>query len=255
MIYQQVRRLIPNVYGRRSPRLLSVATGTGSEQGLTLIECLVALVVIALTVGSVTPALVISVATRVQSQKAEQAIEIAQSEIDAVRTLLERGTDNYDAASVPAVVAGLSDDPSASPSIEEHLGPISGTVQAATVDYTTLGNNQVRAVDVNGDGDNDFGIQVYRTPGQTDAITGDPIAFTMGVRVYDIRAINAPNAAINLATEEARIGATGSEGERSRLPLATVYSVIARGDSDAAYCDYIEFLGSTPATDYPSLNC
>lgn len=227
-----------------------------SEQGLTLIECIVALVVIALTVGSVTPALVIAVATRVQSQKAEQAIKVAQAEIDTIRTLMERG--GYDANSVPAIATpALSDDPADANSIDSHLGPLSGVTQPATVDYATLGANQVREVDVDGDNEADFGIQVYRSEGQDDT-NGIPVAFTMGVRVYDINAVNAGGAAPNLDTEEARAGTTGGQGERSRRPLAVIYTVMAKGDLDAAYCDYLRFLEddpTDPASDYNALGC
>lgn len=106
MITQQIQQFL-KAYSVSWLRQPTSNSHPDTDQGLTLIECLVALVVIALTVGSVTPALVISVATRVQSQKAEQAIEVAQAEIDAVRITLERG--NYDAASVPQSVAALDD--------------------------------------------------------------------------------------------------------------------------------------------------
>lgn len=225
---------------------------TSNEEGLTLIECIVALVVIALTIGSVTPALVIAVATRVQSQKAEQAIEVAQSEIDAVRTLMERG--GYGVVDLPQAVAGLEDNPTLNPSIEDHPGPLSGTTQPTATAYAALPTNEVREVDVDGDGEVDFGIQVYRTPGEAD-INNLPVAFTMGVRVYDIRAVNDPAAATNLDIDEARIGNTGGDGERSRLPLAVVYTVISKGDLDESYCNYIEFLGGDPSVDYSSLGC
>ncbi|MEO0537989.1 MAG: type II secretion system protein [Cyanobacteria bacterium P01_A01_bin.123] len=249
MITQQIQQFL-KAYGVSWLRQPISSSHPDTEQGLTLIECLVALVVIALTVGSVTPALVISVATRVQSQKAEQAIEVAQAEIDAVRITLERG--NYDAASVPQSVAALDDTTysTTTNSVQGYVGPAYGVLNDASTPYNALPTDQARAVDVDGDGTSDFGVQVFRTPGQDDS-DGNPIAFSMGVRVYDVRAINAQSTG-NLVIDEARIGATGTEGQRGERPLATVYTVLAKGDVEESYCRYIEFLGSTPST---ALNC
>ena len=251
---REMQKLL-NYRGARALLKSSISTETNAEQGLTLIECLVALVIIALTVGSVTPALVISVATRVQSQKVEQAVAVAQAEIDAVRTTLERG--NYDAASVPQSVATLEDTTysTTTSSVQGYTGPKYSVINDASTTYDTLATDEVRAVDVDSDSTPDFGIQVFRTPGQLDG-DGNPIAFTMGVRVYDVRAINAQAAGTgNLLTDEARIGTTGTEGERNERPLATIYTVLAKGDLDESYCRYIEFLGSTPSTAYADLNC
>ena len=46
---------------------------------------------VALVASTIAPALVLSVATRVQSQKSEQALQLAQSEIDQVRLQVEPG--------------------------------------------------------------------------------------------------------------------------------------------------------------------
>lgn len=251
MITQQIQQFL-KAHGVSWLRQPTSSSHPDTDQGLTLIECLVALVVIALTVGSVTPALVISVATRVQSQKAEQAIEVAQAEIDAVRITLERG--NYDAASVPQSVAALVDTSylATTNSVQGYVGPAYGVLNDASTPYDALPTDEARAVDVDGDGTSDFGVQVFRTPGQDDS-DGNPIAFSMGVRVYDVRAINAQAAGTgNLVIDEARIGATGTEGQRGERPLATVYTVLAKGDLEESYCRYIEFLGSTPST---ALNC
>ncbi|MEM9504465.1 MAG: type II secretion system protein, partial [Cyanobacteria bacterium P01_E01_bin.43] len=78
------------------------------EEGLTLIECIMAIVVIGLTGAAVAPMMLVSVATRVQSQKTEQALELAQSEIDSVRVLFEQG--EVTPALLPPVLTGVAGD-------------------------------------------------------------------------------------------------------------------------------------------------
>ena len=78
-----------------------------SQQGFTLLESLMAIMVITVVIAALTPPIFISVATRVQNRKAEQAIQLAQGEIDQVRRLVERG--NYttnELNSVAPVAAG-----------------------------------------------------------------------------------------------------------------------------------------------------
>ena len=53
-----------------------------SVQGLTLIECLVAIVVIAITVVAITPPLMLATASRIQSRKVEKANQVAQGELE-----------------------------------------------------------------------------------------------------------------------------------------------------------------------------
>jgi len=58
-----------------------------SESGLTLMECVVAIAVVALAGALITPPLFLAAATRVQNRRSEQALQIAQGEIDRIRTL------------------------------------------------------------------------------------------------------------------------------------------------------------------------
>ena len=70
-------------------------------KGLTLIECLVAIVIISITVVAITPPIFVATASRIQSRRAEQANAIAQAEIDRIRTIVERGS-SYTTAQLPA---------------------------------------------------------------------------------------------------------------------------------------------------------
>ena len=210
-----------------------------NEAGLTLIECLVAIAVIGITTASIGPMMVFSVATRVQNQRTEQALQLAQAEIDKVRLTVEQGGDygqrlqNISLFRIPS----NSSTPATVPA------PMSFIASTASVTST----DQARRVDIDGDGTADFAIQIFRTRGiEVPARAGGttpstPVAFRMGVRVYDARA----NVG-SLLTEQVSLSFTSGEGQRNRRPLAVLYSEIAQGDRDGALCQYWRFAGSTP---------
>lgn len=217
------------------------------DSGLTLIECLVAIIVIALVASAITPTLVIAVATRVQSQRAEQALEVAQSEIDRVRLMMERGQDetgaSLEADDLPPAVASTALSSESTPAAME--GPTYGapTVLCSTPSYDdSLTPTDACTVDVDGDSDNDFAVQIFRTPGRFRGTM--PVSFYMGVRVYDIDAITASTSG-NLETDPAGLGFTSSDGERGSKPLAALYTQIGRAEEDQSLCDYIDYLSTT----------
>jgi prepilin-type N-terminal cleavage/methylation domain-containing protein len=223
---------------RRIRQQAQLAGSTAQPQptavaGLTLIECLVAIVVIGISVAAVAPALVLTVATRVQSQKAEQALNLAQTEIDQVRLVVERGSAGY-VGSTPLSTA---------------IADIRTVGAPTTFVGSTTAITQARLVDLDGDGSNDFAIQTFRNPGYTPPGSGDPIAFDMGVRVYDIR--SQENIA-SLETTQAAIGLTSGSGQRRNKPLAVLYTSIVRGEADEALCGYVKFIDPAAST---SLSC
>jgi prepilin-type N-terminal cleavage/methylation domain-containing protein len=204
--------------------------------GLTLIECLVAIVVIGISVAAVTPALVLTVATRVQSQAAEQALNVAQTEIDQVRLVVERGSDGY-VNSTPTIVPPVFED-----DIRNVPPPVGFADSTTTVE-------QAKLVDLNGDGSDDFAIQTFRNSGYTPSGSTDPIAFDMGVRVYSIQAEENLG---SLDSTQADIGLTSGTGQRRNRPLVVLYTTVVRGDADSSLCGYVQFIDSTAST---SLSC
>ena len=226
-----------------------------SEKGLTLIECLVAISVIAATSATIAPVMVLSVATRVQNQKAEQALQLAQGEIDRVRLLVERNSTYTVAdlklaesaeAPLPATVA----DPTLKgTAITATLKPNSLTGNWSASTYTPSAY-EAREVDTNGDSNPDFVIQSFRGGAVTVPITtasgstNMPVAFDMGVRVYDYAAITqgTGDIATTLETEPAGLAFTSGEGQRGRRPLAVLYSQITNSDNSQSLCEYMEYL-------------
>jgi prepilin-type N-terminal cleavage/methylation domain-containing protein len=213
------------------------------EEGLTLIECLVAIVVIAITAATIGPMMVFTVATRVQNQKTEQALQLAQSEIDKVRLVVEQGGDYGGRLSALSLVIA----PATISSPTAVAAPTENPFLASTATATSI--EQARKFDTDGDGDNDFAIQLFRTrgvelPSQTAGVTvSTPVVFNVGVRVYDARAES--NLGL-LVTSTTSLAFTSGEGGRGRRPLAVLYGQMAQGDRDGSLCQYWTFTGSTP---------
>lgn len=211
-----------------------------SEAGLTLIECLVAIVVIAVTTASIGPMMVFSVATRVQNQKTEQALQLAQAEVDKVRLVVEQGGDYG---------SRLSNLKLFNVTTTSNVTAVQAPNNFIASNASVTNERQARSIDIDGDGQNDFAVQLFRTkgvelPSQTPGVTlSTPVVFNYGVRIYDARANSTA-----LVASTTRLGFTSGEGDRGRRPLAVLYGQIAQGDRSGSLCQYWEFAGSSPTT-------
>ena len=223
----------------------------GLDEGLTLLEALMAIIVIALTVSAITPAFVLALATRVQSQRAEQAAQLAQKQIDEARLIME-----LDSVDDPNTDDG---DPTNDTDVEirEDFLPLdTGDAEVEDVDAPTAflpiadakcdgslfqpDETEACQVDVDGDDNADFAVQVYRVNSYSSP--NGLVAFQMGVRVYHIQA--SANLG-NLRTERTSVGLSSgpyNNEERSyrSAPLSVVYATIARSEADNALCDYFQ---------------
>jgi prepilin-type N-terminal cleavage/methylation domain-containing protein len=231
-----------------------------SNQGLSLIECLVAIIVIALTVVAITPPIMLANATRIQSRRAAQANQIAQAEIDRIRSIMERSS-NYkkandinllpapinsrnlqDAAAATAIATSLIQSPSDCSSRGY------GAVYPAS---TQLAVSLVVPVDVNGDCVPEYVMQVFRTneapPSQSEIL---PLAFTAGVRVYfyspdqPLPTLQTQRASLSPGTgAKDQVGLPG--GGTARRPLAVLFSFMARNDSSDSLAQICQQSGAS----------
>ena len=212
-----------------------------SEAGLTLVECIMAIVVVGVVGAVIAPMMAISVATRVQSQQAEQSLALAQGEIDRVRIMFEQGElpdpdttpdatiefddPDYQADYWPVEVDGVDDDRAAN---------VDGPAGLADTDTT------LREVDINDDGEPDFVVQSYLVE-KADAEN----TYDMGVRVYDYDAVADANAA--LPTNEALLGITeggrtvDNQGDRSVRPKAVLYTNLGSTEENDSLCNWIDY--------------
>ena len=205
---------------------------TSSAQGLTLIECIVAIAVIALTGVLITPPLFLAAATRVQNRRSEQALQIAQGEIDRIRTLVEQG--EHENARIPQSVAVAAFPVGAPDNIDQSLRSVNAecnTYAGQNLPVTTL-----LPIDVNSDCVPDFYLQAFRTTGGQ--VVGDrPTDFDVGVRVYSRSIVAGGNLRADIRTEQASLRFTSGEGNQRQLPLAALYtSATWDGSGVSLYC-------------------
>lgn len=226
--------------------------GQSSQQGLTILECLVAIMLIGITIAMVTPPLLIATASRVQTRRGEQALQVAQDEIDRINTLVQRGlhknsllpTDagqpNVGTVPVPTKIANFI----------ETTRSTACPAGAARYADQQLPVTDALPIDVDGDCDPDFFMQVFRndssyTTAELQKSTADrrPARFNLGVRVYSkLVDTNKTLTGGNLKVEPASFGLTIGQGQQATNPLAVVYKEISWGERSEVLCEY-----ATPA--------
>ncbi|MGI0490410.1 type II secretion system protein [Alkalinema pantanalense CENA528] len=226
--------------------------GRSSEQGLTLIESLVAIVVISITLVAITPPIFFATATRIQNRRAEQGLALAQGEVERVRTIVERG--QYFDTDLPAPVTGALSNTNPAPPTTA----LTGLRKASNVN---LQNNttcteaspsgqpsltQYVKVDVDGDCTADFLIQTFRTAGtsiQSTDNAGNPtnlsVGFTMGVRVYSVLA-EANLKAGKAETTQASLRMTSGQGGFRLRPVSVLYSTVVKNSNSQGLSSYRE---------------
>ncbi|MFM7423733.1 MAG: hypothetical protein ACKO7W_01815 [Elainella sp.] len=214
-----------------------------TTQGITIIECLVAIMLIGLTIAMVTPPLLIATASRVQTRRAEQAMQIAQGEVDRISTLVQQG--NHQADRLPAVVGSLSGQAGPT-SLASAM--ITSRAQACAPPPPTAPVSATQAVqiDVDGDCEPDFFMQVFRTAGlytQAEQSGGRapaarrPAQFDLGVRVYSILARR--NLGAGLKSESASLRMTSGQGTQASNPLAVIYRPVTWGEQADVLCSSV----------------
>ncbi len=221
---------LQKMYARQPKGGAQLSSPNPSIQGLTIIECLVAMVIASIVMAFISPPILLAVATRVQNQKAEQSFELAQLEVDRIRVLLERG--NYTNTDLPPLSASTT------------VVPASGAT-GFTTSRTLITATKGLAVDVNQDGTYDFVVQTFRDAGQAVSTTDTKlITFQMGVRVYTYKALT--NGATLLATA-APLGFTSGEGLQNTRPLSVIFTRLTRSDLKESFDRYVTELTPSPS--------
>lgn len=202
-----------------------IGQGKQTQDGVSLLEALVAIILITIVVSIITPPIFLAVGTRVNNRRTEQALQLAQGEIERVRLLMNSSqTEAQIATQIPAAVTLASPDDIA-------------TVAAPTVLCATAppcGANELALAEPQlAQADQRFFIQTFRDEGavidQGTAATADDItfAFRMGVRIYSAEASD------NLGSLEIDTKPlfTSGKGYRGNSPLAVMYTELNRGST------------------------
>ncbi|WP_375499780.1 hormogonium polysaccharide secretion pseudopilin HpsB [uncultured Nostoc sp.] len=158
-----------------------------NESGFTIIESLVALLVVAILLTAIAPVIVLATATRVQSRRVELATQAAKTFIDGIRT---------GAITPPSTVITLAAPTSAAPRrVSDVAGtpPVTGTPgdylinttnMLVPTDATTLycfKNGSISNPDCSSNTGNSFYIQASRIIVQSAGVND---GYRLGIRVY-----------------------------------------------------------------------
>jgi prepilin-type N-terminal cleavage/methylation domain-containing protein len=264
LLVLQPRRLPPDFVG-------------APPRGLTLIECIVAMVIITITVVAITPPIMLATATRIQTRRSEQANQIAQGEIDRLRSLLERGQvagttalRPYVANDLPAVSTAVNLKDTAAASSVTGTPLLTSAANCTDERYPTatpLLITQLVRVDIDNDCNPEFIMQVFRNAGVTGDAGGvdQPVGFVLGVRVYSYIGGEGETTLPPLGTEVASKAFTtgrrdtkgdGTLSARVRQPLAAMFTPVARSRSSSSLQQICNLAnptasgGTNPCTNY-----
>lgn len=196
------------------------------EEGFTLLEALVATLLVTIILLTMAPPIILALAMRLHYQKSEQGMLLAQAEVERVRALLNSGS--YQDSHLPPIVNSHS---------------FVGAVPAPTVPLTPAStinlynsHTQVRSEYINqGSSVPDFYIQTFRS--NRSVVTDDIIGFHMGVRVY--------SSEISTNTDGLspdRDSLTSGLFSRNSHPVAVIYTELVRGDTEGSRDAYSRFL-------------
>ncbi|MEH2317581.1 hormogonium polysaccharide secretion pseudopilin HpsB [Nostoc sp.] len=240
---------------KRKQQQVSYPSG---EAGFTIIESLVAIIVVAILLAAIAPTIVIATATRVQSKRVELATQAARTFIDGVKT---------GAVAIPATTITLLQSTDATRSLADNLLTTSATSMPLPTASTSTslycvtkdGNNNL-TISAPSCTSNLFYIQAVKIIGAgstpIDTTTGLPIdGYGLGIRVYrsDINFTKPVNAS-NSSSNKKQNPFTGSLGN-TQSPLVEMTTVIAsKNTSFNALCQRLAIPATTPVTSNTTCN-
>ncbi|MBD2448458.1 type II secretion system protein [Nostoc sp. FACHB-152] len=197
-------------------------------EGFTIVESLIAIVVVSILLVAIAPVLSLSVATRVQSRRVELATQAAKAYIDAVRTQkvtapTESGT--YTPSTNPAPTATGTLTCTAN---SYCTAPAPTTSQLYCVDLDSSNSCEITSL-------TDMVVQAFRynpnNSNSNNAITG----YTLGLRVYRADAFKGSTTLLkNNPTKTTQNPFTGGIGQRT-APLVEMTADIS--DTVPKYSD------------------
>jgi prepilin-type N-terminal cleavage/methylation domain-containing protein len=236
------------LYWWRDARSTDVSNGR-SEAGLTLLECIVAMVMMSVVAVAITPPLFLATASRVQSNRAEQATQVAQGEVDKVRVTIERGQYLGEANPLALLPQEGSSDifKTPAPNPNPDLATLESTRASCDKKVPFVPAATLRPVDIDGDCQPDFAVQTFRSPADAGSsittVSGVriPMAFKLGVRVWAYPPLL--NNTLPLGTQPASLQLTTGTGQNTSAtdatpklyPLAVIYTQLARSDTKVSY--------------------
>lgn len=214
---------------------------SSSQSGFTIIESLVAIVVVGILLAAIAPVIVLSVATRVQARRIELATNAAKTYIDGVRS----------GAIPPPPITDTTD------SSGNYPAPTVGNLTCNTANaYCSAPATNLYCVDGDADGSGctmssirDLIIQALRRKISSTAPQDD---YQLGIRIY--RADGFANDGENLLEKapNKRLIFTGRVGDRKAPLLETTTEFSSKVTTFSDFCTRLK---PTASNSNPQSNC
>jgi prepilin-type N-terminal cleavage/methylation domain-containing protein len=227
MIYQKLRQISPS-----------------NESGFSIIESLVAILIVSILLAAIAPVIVLSVATRVQAKRIEKASEAARSYIDGVQSGI-----------ITAPNSPITD----STTIADYAVPTVGSLTCTANNYCTAPANNLYCVSFDGNSctttsTNNYVIQAIRynpatetTGGSTKNITDPTKGYQLGLRVYRSDGFASAGGSLKKAPNK-QATFTGGAGDR-KTPLVEMTTEISDDNTKFSdFCDRLEDIGNTASS-------
>ena len=209
-----------------------------NQSGFTIIESLVAIIVVGILMTAIAPTIVLSVATRVQARRVELATDAAQSYIDGVRAGITE----------PPKLPRRSEAELKTYDFSKYNAPKQGTLTCKANEYCTSPDDNLYCVDGDADGlctiatPKDMIVQAFRySPSSIEAEDG----YSLGLRVYRADAFDRKKVkqlkALKDNDAEKQSTFTGGTGLRSvQTPLIETTTEISSGTQFSDFCDRLK---------------
>jgi len=197
------------------------ATKQVNQSGFTIIESLVAIVVLGILLSAIAPVIILSTATRVQARRVELATQAARAYIDGIKSGV------------------IKSPPSASSHLEDYAAPNSSGSLNCTANAYCSSTPDLYCVDFDRTGCsssslNDMVVQVFRL---NSASTAADEGYSLGLRVYRADAFKEPG---TLKSKPVQPTFTGGLGD-IKAPLVEMTTEIATDNT--SFRDLCDRLG------------
>jgi prepilin-type N-terminal cleavage/methylation domain-containing protein len=217
---------------------------TSNDSGFTIIESLMAIIVVSILMIAIAPAIVLSVATRVQAKRVESAADAARSYIDGVKS----GT------ITPPPVSKTSQ-------IKDVATPTVGSLTCSTTDtnypYCSVPATNLYCIDNDGGGctlnsPRDFIVQAFA---YNKTVETPENGYQLGLRVYRADGFNSENGALKKAPDKQQSTFTSGLGDRKAPLIEFTTEITAKGTSFSDLCGRLEEKDSSGNNTNPQSKC
>lgn len=227
-----------------------------SQDGFTIVECLLAIIIVSILLLAIAPVLVLATANRVQAKRVELATNAAKAYIDRIRAgAFNQSSSPPETVQIQGIIVDSTRRPSQGNALSQVMPPRStGSLRCAANDYCTQprvpqrgGNYLLYCVDGDGDGEckensmKDMIIQVSASqpnPGTSPNLT---LGYQLGIRVYraDAFADSGSLKKSDITTKATANTFTGGLGDRKAPQIEMQTEIVSDSTTYSDYCTRI----------------